>query len=98
MRGAYDSANRCREVFPDAMGDLDILLTPSAPGEAPLGLEWTGDASLNFIWTILHVPCVTVPAGDGPSGMPLGIQIVARRGQDREALAWARWVEAAVGG
>ena len=98
MRAAYAAAHRSRELFHDAMGDLDILLTPSAPGEAPLGLEWTGDASLNFIWTILHVPCVTVPAGVGPNGMPLGVQVVARRGQDREALAWARWVEAALAG
>ena len=48
---------------------------------------WTGDAAFNFIWTSLHVPCVTVPAGTGPHGMPLGVQIVAPRGRDREALA-----------
>ena len=82
--------------FSDLMGDLDILLTPSAPGEAPVGLEWTGDAAFNFLWTSLHVPCVTVPAGTGPAGMPLGIQVIARRGEDRAALAWAAWVAAAM--
>ncbi len=82
--------------FEIVMGDLDILLTPSAAGEAPVGLAWTGDAGFNFIWTSLHVPCVTVPAGVGPNGMPLGVQIVAPRGQDRQALAWAAWVAAAV--
>ena len=76
---------------------LDVLVTPSAPGEAPEGLGWTGDPAFNFIWTSLHVPCVTVPAGTGPNGMPLGIQIVGRRGEDRAVLAWAGWVARALG-
>lgn len=87
---------RCQDAFPAAMGDVDILLTPAAPGEAPDGLGWTGDPAFNFIWTALHVPCVTVPAGAGPNGMPLGLQIVARRGEDRAALAWAQWVASAL--
>jgi Asp-tRNA(Asn)/Glu-tRNA(Gln) amidotransferase A subunit family amidase len=79
------------------MSDVDILLTPSAPGEAPEGLGWTGDPAFNFVWTSLHVPCVTVPAGTGPKGLPLGIQVIGRRGDDRATLAWARWVEAQLG-
>ncbi len=88
---------RFQAEFTDAMGESDMLLTPSGPGEAQIGLEWTGDAAFNFIWTSLHVPCVTVPAGSGPNGMPLGVQIVTRRGQDREALMWAAWVARALG-
>lgn len=83
--------------FGHAMGELDLLVTPAAPGQAPVGLEWTGDAAFNFIWTALHVPCVTVPAGTGPEGMPLGVQIVTRRGEDRQALSWAAWMAAALG-
>lgn len=86
-----------QDGFAQMMDAFDILLTPAAPGEAPTGLAYTGDASFNFIWTSLHVPCVTVPAGTGPNGMPLGLQIVAPRGRDREALAWAAWVAAALG-
>ena len=80
------------------MDGLDILVTPSAaPGEAPARAgEWTGDPAFNFIWTSLHVPCVTVPAGVGPNGMPLGIQVVGRRGADRAVLAWSQWVAAAI--
>ncbi len=78
------------------MEGLDALVTPSAPGQAPAGLEWTGDPVFNLIWTSLHVPCVTVPAGTGPDGLPLGIQIVTRIGEDRQALAWAQWVAAAL--
>jgi len=86
-----------RAAFPAAMEGLDILLTPSAPGEAPKGLEWTGDPAFNFVWTSLGVPCVTVPAGTGPNGLPLGIQVVGRAGEDRAVLAWAQWVAGAIG-
>jgi len=85
-------------AFPAAMEGLDILLTPSAPGEAPEGLGWTGDPAFNSIWTALHLPCVTVPAGTGPTGMPLGLQVVARRGEDAAALAWAQYVASAMEG
>ena len=96
LESAYAVFDATQRGSPDAMDGLDILVTPSAPGEAPKGLEWTGDPAFNFIWTSLHVPCVTVPAGAGPNGLPLGIQIVGRRGDDRAVLAWARWVEAAI--
>jgi Asp-tRNA(Asn)/Glu-tRNA(Gln) amidotransferase A subunit family amidase len=91
---AFDAADR---GFPAVLAGLDVLVTPSAPGQAPAGLGWTGDPAFNLIWTALHVPCVTVPAGTGPDGLPLGIQIVGRRGDDRAVLAWAQWVAAAIG-
>ncbi|HET6182238.1 MAG TPA: amidase [Acetobacteraceae bacterium] len=94
---AYAAFARTQTGFPAAMEGLDVLLTPSAPGEAPKGLGWTGDPGFNFVWTSLGVPCITVPAGTGPTGLPLGVQIVGRRGEDRATLAWAEWVAAAVG-
>ncbi len=96
LENAYAVFETTQHAFPDAMAGLDVLITPSAPGEAPKGLEWTGDPAFNSIWTSLHVPCVTVPAGAGPNGLPLGIQIVGRRNDDRAVLAWARWVQAAI--
>jgi len=87
---------RLQDAFPAAMEGLDALVTPAAPGQAPEGLGWTGDPAFNFIWTSLHVPCVAVPAGQGPDGLPLGVQIVGRRGADRDALGWAQWVAAAL--
>ena len=87
---------RWRARFAGVMDDLDILLTPAAAGEAPAGLHDTGDHAFNCIWTGLHVPCVTIPAGTGSHGLPLGIQIVGRFGDDRAVLAWAQWVAAAI--
>jgi Asp-tRNA(Asn)/Glu-tRNA(Gln) amidotransferase A subunit family amidase len=85
-----------RAAFPAAMSGVDVLLTPSAPGEAPEGIGWTGEPAFNSLWTALHVPCVTVPAGTGPAGLPLGIQIVGRVGEDATTLAAAHWVAAAL--
>jgi Asp-tRNA(Asn)/Glu-tRNA(Gln) amidotransferase A subunit family amidase len=96
IAAAHSVFDRAQREFPLCMEGLDALVTPSAPGQAPAGLEWTGDPVFNLIWTSLHVPCVTVPAGTGPDGLPLGIQIVTRIGEDRQALAWAQWVAAAI--
>lgn len=84
----------CRRKLADLMRDVDAIVTPSATGEAPLGLESTGNTAMNRLWTLLYTPCVTVPAGKGPAGMPLGIQIVGLPGKDARTLAAARWVEA----
>ncbi len=93
---SYAVFAEAQAAFPAATEGLDVLVTPSAPGQAPKGLAWTGDPIFNLIWTSLHVPCVTVPAGEGPDGLPLGIQVVGRRGEDRSVLAWAQWVAAAI--
>ena len=94
---AYAAFRRAQAGFSEATDGLDVLITPSAPGEAPPTLDWTGDPAFNFIWTSLHVPCVTVPAGTGTNGLPLGIQVVGRRGEDRATLAWAEWIRATLG-
>ncbi|NOG70940.1 amidase [Roseicella sp. DB1501] len=86
-----------RAAFRDLAGEVDAILTPSAPGEAPAGLGWTGDPAFNSLWTLLHLPCVTVPVGTGPQGLPLGVQVVAGFGQDAAALAWAEWIRQAAG-
>jgi Asp-tRNA(Asn)/Glu-tRNA(Gln) amidotransferase A subunit family amidase len=89
-------AQGCILAFGPALEGVDVLVTPSAPGEAPEGISWTGDPAFNYLWTTLRVPCVTVPAGLGPRGLPLGIQIVGKMGDDAAVLAWSRWVQAAL--
>jgi Asp-tRNA(Asn)/Glu-tRNA(Gln) amidotransferase A subunit family amidase len=73
--------------------DIDLILTLSAPGEAPKGLASTGDATFNRLWSGLHLPAVTLPYGTGPNGLPLGIQLVGPFRGDAKFIAAARWVE-----
>jgi Asp-tRNA(Asn)/Glu-tRNA(Gln) amidotransferase A subunit family amidase len=89
-------AAECRGPMRDQADHVDAILTPSATGEAPLGLGSTGNTAMNRLWTLLHGPCVTVPAGDGPGGLPLGVQLVGIPGSDARTLAVARWVEHAI--
>ena len=67
-----------------------------ASGEAPEGIGWTGDPMFNRIWTLLRWPCVTIPAGRGSHGLPVGVQIVTGYGEDARALAVAAWLEKAM--
>ena len=94
LDAARATFHQARDAFAGMMAEYDVLLTPSAPGEAPAGLDWTGDPAFNALWTGLHVPCVTVPAGAGPAGLPLGLQIVGRLGDDARTLAAAHWIGA----
>ena len=89
---AQELATKCRMLIDEIFGTWDALLTPSAQGEAPRGLTFTGDPIFSQLWTLLHGPAVTVPAGKGPSGLPLGVQLVGRRGNDMKVLACANWV------
>jgi len=82
-----------RRQLADHLRDVDAIVTPSATGEAPLGLESTGNTAMSRLWTLLYGPCVTVPAGEGPAGMPLGIQLVGLPGADARTLAVAAWAE-----
>jgi len=75
---------------------VDAVLTPSAPGEAPLGLAETGSAIFNFTWTHLHMPAVTLPHFQGPNGLPVGVQFVGRRYEDDRHLSFSAWADRAL--
>jgi Asp-tRNA(Asn)/Glu-tRNA(Gln) amidotransferase A subunit family amidase len=89
-------ATRARGALTDIFEDIDVLLTFSAPGAAPTGLAYTGDARFNQLWTLMGVPCVNVPATIADGGLPVGVQVIARFGNDAGALAAARFVEEAL--
>jgi Asp-tRNA(Asn)/Glu-tRNA(Gln) amidotransferase A subunit family amidase len=91
-REARDHAERCRQLLAPVFEEHDVLLTAAAAGEAPVGLDSTGDASHCLIWTATHVPCVTLPVFKGPHGLPIGAQLIGRRNGDRALLAAAQWV------
>jgi amidase len=89
-REARAFAAQCRRTFAEVVADYDVLLTASATGEAPVGLQATGNANNCLIWTILHVPCLTMPVFKGPHGLPVGAQIIGKADNDRAMLAAAR--------
>jgi Asp-tRNA(Asn)/Glu-tRNA(Gln) amidotransferase A subunit family amidase len=93
---ARRTARRARRMFAELMADTDAMLTPSAPGAAPLGLGSTGDPMFNRLWTLLGPPCINVPGLIDSSGLPLGVQIVGRFARDRIALEAAWFLERAL--
>jgi Asp-tRNA(Asn)/Glu-tRNA(Gln) amidotransferase A subunit family amidase len=93
---AMQRARDCRRMFVQPFTDVDVLLTPGAPGEAPQGITGTGNSLFNRMWTLLGVPCVTVPAGTGPQGLPLGVQIVGSYDDDERTLRISEWVRQAL--
>jgi len=89
LRAAYDLADLCRRQFDAMFSDFDVVLAPASAGEAPEGLHTVGDWIFNGFWTLLHVPCVAVPATQGAKGLPVGIQLVGPRLSDVRLLAIA---------
>jgi Asp-tRNA(Asn)/Glu-tRNA(Gln) amidotransferase A subunit family amidase len=97
---AYDDARRtasqARGALSDVMADIDVILSPSAPGAAPKGLGSTGSSTFNRLWTLMGTPCVNVPGLADSGGLPLGVQVIGRFGQDRGTLEAALFVESLV--
>jgi Asp-tRNA(Asn)/Glu-tRNA(Gln) amidotransferase A subunit family amidase len=97
---AYDAARAeaaaARERLGGFFGQCEALLVPAAPGEAPAGLGYTGDPVFNRMWTLLGVPCVTLPAIWGDGGLPTGIQLIGRPGHDAPLMAAALFAEQAL--
>jgi amidase len=88
--------SECRRLLNDVFADFDALLVPSAPGEAPKGLKTTGESVFNRVWTAMYVPAVTVPVFTGPTGLPIGAQLVGPFGMDHKTLVHAEWVRRAL--
>lgn len=93
---ARSVANRARKALAKLFDEVDVLLTFSAPGAAPKGLTSTGEPRFNRLWTLMGVPCVNIPAYVAEGGLPVGVQVIARFGNDARALAAARFLEEAL--
>jgi amidase len=92
----YDAARRlaadARAGLLAAFGAAQVWLAPAGPGAAPLGLAATGDPVFNRVWTLLHVPCVSIPC-IRLAGLPIGLQVIGPPGQDATTLAIAAFLE-----
>ena len=89
---AVDGREALNSGLNDAFDHYDIIITPATPGEAPAGLETTGNPVFNSLWTLCGTPSLTLPLMEGPSGLPLGVQVVGPRGDDARLLRNANWL------
>lgn len=92
-QAALAAAEEGRRLLREVFAKVDVLLCPSAPGEAPKGLETTGDPVFNRLWTLLGNPCVNLPGHKGRNGLPVGVQAVGPLGADEALLSHCRWLE-----
>lgn len=92
---AYVAAREAVAAFAAAtegmFAHVDVLVTPTAPGPAPEGLDHTGDPRLQEIWTMLHLPSLSLPLDAGGVGLPVGLQMIGRRFRDSDLLGAALW-------
>jgi Asp-tRNA(Asn)/Glu-tRNA(Gln) amidotransferase A subunit family amidase len=93
----YQAARARAAAFADGLAELfeercDAIVTPAAPGTAPLGLESTGDPSFCTLWTLAGMPAITLPLMQGGNGLPIGVQLVGPRHGDARLLRTARWL------
>jgi Asp-tRNA(Asn)/Glu-tRNA(Gln) amidotransferase A subunit family amidase len=98
LQHARASQARFRERVEHVMDEMgvDVWLTPASAGPAPEGLELTGWGGMTTAWSFAGLPCVTVPAGYATNGLPVGLQAVARFGDDELLLGVARILEATI--
>ena len=94
---ALEKKGRLARELDAFLNPFDGLITPPTPGEAPADLTQTGDPAFCTIWSLCGVPAVTIPAGQGPSGLPLGLQIAGPRFSDDRLLPVALWCDERVG-
>jgi Asp-tRNA(Asn)/Glu-tRNA(Gln) amidotransferase A subunit family amidase len=92
----HEIAGRCRARLQDIHRNYDVLLSPSATGEAPRGLASTGDPIFGLTWTLMHGPAITLPVFSGPKGLPLGAQVTGPPGFDARTLVVAEWIRRAL--
>jgi Asp-tRNA(Asn)/Glu-tRNA(Gln) amidotransferase A subunit family amidase len=88
---AIAAAETYNRMLDDVFNEYDALLTASAPGEAPIGMA-TGNPIFCSLWTFLGAPAVSLPLLEGANGLPIGVQLVGRRGNDARLLRTARWL------
>lgn len=79
-------------AFDEVFTRCDAIVTPAAPGPAPASMESTGDSIFNAIWTLCGLPALTIPVFTAENGMPMGLQLVGRKGDDGRLLRSANWL------
>jgi Asp-tRNA(Asn)/Glu-tRNA(Gln) amidotransferase A subunit family amidase len=90
---ALATVTEAQAAMDSVMDGIDVLLCPSAPGEAPEGLDATGSPVFNRLGTALQGPCLNVPGLTSRTGMPVGVQLLGRMNDDCRTLAVGAWLQ-----
>ena len=91
--GLQDALARGGRFLSGVFSRADLVITPGAPGEAPAGLHNTGNPMFNRIWTFLQTPCMNLPLMRGRGGLPIGIQLVCNRQEDKRLFAYSAYLQ-----
>lgn len=89
---AIDRIEGFNEALEEVFDEYDAILTPAAPGEAPIGLDSTGSPAFCTIWTLCGLPALSMPLLQGPADMPIGVQLVGAKGDDGRLFRTAKWL------
>ena len=90
---ALDCIDELNAGLDAIFNEYDAIITPAAVGEAPVDLNQTGNPAFCTLWTLCGTPAISLPLLKGPNGLPIGVQLVARVGDDARLLRTARWLE-----
>jgi len=97
LQRSYDGCAELRRLWDAVAAQYDVIVTPSVVGEAPLGLQLTGDECFCSLWTMLHAPAINVPGLVGEGQLPLGISVVGARWSDEKVLESAMFLSQILG-
>lgn len=80
------------KAFEEMFVEFDAIVTPATTGGAPIGLDQTGNQTCATLWTFAGMPAMSLPLIQCESGLPLGVQVVAARGDDARLFRNASWL------
>ncbi len=90
-------AARARAEAGKLFDGVDALVYLATDGEAEAGLANSGSPRYGALWTLLHLPTVALPVARGAAGLPLGVQLIGRHGDDVALLRLAERAAACTG-
>lgn len=90
---AIATQNQLRKDVAEVFKGYDALMCAPATGEAPKGLDSTGDPSFCALGSFLGIPAINIPAGKSKQGLPLGIQLMGDYKADDHLLMASKFIE-----
>ncbi len=89
---ALSQIDVANSYFNQFFHDYDAIITPSSNGEAPEGLDTTGDPIFSTLWTYCGMPSISLPLLQGKNKLPVGIQLVSSLFDDERLFRNASWL------